>query len=150
MSKAETLADALMAAYTHSGLLDQNRALLRAARRGRGPDRFRIAPDPELVGRHHTLVRRDRNSGMTNPISATDVNVGLQVDLLLFDFGRTDLRIEAAKETVLSTRQTLRSIEQQVLLRAVQAFMNVRRNREFVSVRQSNVRLLRQEFARSA
>ena len=31
LSKAETLADALVGAYTHSGLLEQNRALLRAA-----------------------------------------------------------------------------------------------------------------------
>ncbi|HAR50894.1 MAG TPA: transporter, partial [Roseovarius nubinhibens] len=29
--QAETLADAMVAAYSHSGLLDQNRALLRAA-----------------------------------------------------------------------------------------------------------------------
>ena len=34
MAKADTLADAMAGAYSHSGLLDQNRALLRAADEG--------------------------------------------------------------------------------------------------------------------
>jgi outer membrane protein len=54
--------------------------------------------------------------------------------------------VEAAKETVLATRQTLVSVEQLVLLTAVQAYMNVIRNQEFVALRQNNLRLLREEL----
>ena len=51
-AQAETLADTMVAAYRHSALLDQNRALLRAADRalyrakheGRGT--WRLAEDP--------------------------------------------------------------------------------------------------------
>lgn len=145
-AKAEVLADALIDAYSHSGLLDQNRALLRAA----DEDVAQIVSELRPILNWSADITRSfgntKTSGTTRPISSTDVNVGLEVGLLLFDFGRTGLRREAAKETVLSTRQALRSIEQQVLLRAVQAFMNVRRNREFVSLRENNVRLLRQEL----
>jgi len=70
----------------------------------------------------------------------------LIAELLLYDFGATALGIEAAKETVLATRQTLVSIEQQVMLRAVQAYMGMVETNEFVALRQNNVRLLTQEL----
>ena len=47
---------------------------------------------------------------------------------------------------MLATRQTLISVEQAVLLTAVQAYMNVIRNREFVDLRENNLRLLREEL----
>ena len=144
--RAETLADTLIAAYNHSGLLDQNRALLRAADEDVAQTVSELRPILNWSADFTRSFGHTRTSILSRRIASTDVNIGLEADLLLYDFGRTDLRIEAAKETVLSTRQTLRSIEQQVLLRAVQAFMNVRRNREFVSLRENNVRLLRQEL----
>ena len=70
----------------------------------------------------------------------------LIAELLLYDFGATALGIEAAKETVLATRQTLVSIEQQVMLRAVQAYMGMVETNEFVDLRKNNVRLLTQEL----
>jgi outer membrane protein len=66
--------------------------------------------------------------------------------LLLYDGGSSKLNVEALKETVLATRQQLVSIEQQVLLRAVSAFLNVLSAREVVSLRQNNLRLLTQEL----
>ncbi len=144
--KAETLAQTLVSAYEHSGLLDQNRALLRAADEGVAQAVAGLRP---IINWSADITRsfgRVRTNGFITPIGSTDMNVGLSLDLLLFDFGRTRLQIEAAKETVLATRQTLRGIEQLVLLRAVAAYMNVRRNGELVSVRQSNLRLLREEL----
>ena len=58
----------------------------------------------------------------------------------------TKSRIEATKETVLATRDALLDIEQQVLLRAVAAYMGVIESSEFVALRQNNVRLLTQEL----
>ncbi|MEO1380240.1 MAG: TolC family outer membrane protein, partial [Pseudomonadota bacterium] len=74
------------------------------------------------------------------------LTAGVSLELLLFDFGQTKLRLDAAKETVLSTRETLRGIEQQVLLRAATAFFNVNRNLEFVDLRRNNLRLLQEEL----
>ena len=145
-ARAETLAETLVSAYEHSGLLDQNRALLRAA----DEDVARIVSELRPIINWSADITRSfgsaRTGGVSTGIANTDANLGLTLDLLLYDFGRTQLRIEAAKETVLATRESLRSIEQQVLLRAVAAYMNVRRNGELVSVRENNLRLLRQEL----
>jgi outer membrane protein len=145
-AKAETLADALADAYNNSGLIEQNRALLRAA----DEDVAGLVSELRPILNWSADVTRTfgvtRGSGVKRGIADTDLNLGLSMDLLLYDFGRTPLRIEAAKETVLSTREGLRSIEQQVLFRAIEAFMNVRRNSQFVSLRENNLRLLRQEL----
>jgi outer membrane protein len=145
-AQAETLAQTLVSAYEHSGLLEQNRALLRAADESVAQAVSRLRP---IINWSTDITRtfgNTRTSGATRGVATTDFNLGISLDLLLYDFGRTRLQVDAAKETVLATRQTLRSIEQLVLLRAVTAFMNVRRTAELVAVRQSNLRLLREEL----
>jgi outer membrane protein len=145
-AKAENLADTLADAYVNSGLIDQNRALLRAA----DEDVASIVSDLRPIINWTADVTRNfgetRTGGIRTPVSSSNLNVGVTLDLLLYDFGRTPLRIEAAKETVLATREGLRSVEQQVLFRATQAYMNLRRNSQFVSLRENNLRLLRQEL----
>ena len=144
---AETLADALANAYRTSGLLEQNRALLRAA-------------DEDVAGAVATLrpildytaditseyQRRETSLTGSRNVDATTLRAGLEASLLLYDGGSSRFNIEALKETVLATRQDLISIEQQVLLRAVTAFQNVSSLREFVSLRINNMRLLEQEL----
>jgi len=146
-AKAETLADTLASAYKNSGLLEQNRALLRAA----DEDVAQIVSELRPILNWSTDISRTfgRTQSSNFPersITSNDLTIGLSLDLLLYDFGRTNLRVQAAKETVLATRETLRSIEQQVLLRAVTAYMNVRRTRELVAVRRNNLGLLREEL----
>ncbi|MEQ8294188.1 MAG: TolC family outer membrane protein [Roseovarius sp.] len=145
-ASAETLADTLVSAYENSGLLEQNRALLRAA----DEDVAQIVAELRPIINWSADITRTfgttRSGGITGGADSNELNLGISLDLLLFDFGRTNLRMQAAKETVLATRESLRNIEQQVLLRAVAAYMNVRRTSELVSVRQNNLRLLRQEL----
>ena len=146
-AKAETLADTLASAYKNSGLLEQNRALLRAA----DEDVAQIVSELRPILNWSTDISRTFGRTQTSnfperSITSNDLTVGLSLDLLLYDFGRTNLRVQAAKETVLATRETLRSIEQQVLLRAVTAYMNVRRTQELVAVRRNNLGLLREEL----
>ncbi|WP_135501386.1 TolC family outer membrane protein [Roseovarius aestuariivivens] len=145
-SKAETLADTLMEAYNHSGLLDQNRALLRAADEDVAAIVSELRPILNWSADVTRNFGRSRTSGIARPATETDMGVALTLDLLLYDFGQTRYRIDAAKESVLATRELLRSIEQQVLLRAVTAYLDVRRNGEFVALRENNLRLLRQEL----
>jgi len=145
-AKAENLADTLADAYKNSGLIAQNRALLRAA----DEDVAAIVSELRPIINWTADVTRDfqktRASGVSQSGSSTTANLGASLDLLLYDFGRTPLRIEAAKESVLATREGLRSAEQQVLFRAVQAYMDLRRNSQVVSLRENNLRLLRQEL----
>ncbi|QFT80130.1 Outer membrane efflux protein BepC precursor [Roseovarius sp. THAF27] len=145
-AKSETLGEALAWAYEYSGLLEQNRALLRAADEDVAQAVSQLRPIINWTADITRDFGKAKTSGLINPVRSTNFNTGIVLELLLFDFGQTRFRIDAAKETVLATRESLRSIEQQVLLRAVAAFYNVQRNREFVSLRQNNLRLLRQEL----
>jgi len=146
-ARAETLADTLVSAYKNSGLLEQNRALLRAADEDVAQVVSELRPILSWSADVTSNFGRTRTGGFDDrSISSDELSAGLSLDLLLYDFGRTELRAEAAKETVLATRETLRNIEQQVLLRAITAYMNVRRNSELVSVRKNNLNLLQQEL----
>lgn len=145
---AESLADALVGAYEHSGLIDQNRALLRAA----DEDVARAVSSLKPVLRWAASISQSfgRIKTVTTPSAFPNENLTLALSLtasqLLYDFGASKYRIEATKETVLATRNTLLDIEQQVLLRAITAYMGVVEASEFVALRQNNVRLLIQEL----
>ena len=139
-ARAESLADALAAGYENSGLLEQNRALLRAADEG-------VAT---AVGALLPVISWSANAQTQSPrIPGADlIQAGLQLSaqLTLYDGGASQLAIEAQKELVLATRESLLGVEQQVLLRVVEAYMEVRRSSEFVALRQNNVRLITQEL----
>uniref|UniRef100_UPI004048D50F TolC family outer membrane protein n=1 Tax=Yoonia sp. TaxID=2212373 RepID=UPI004048D50F len=139
-ARADTLADALTAAYENSGLLDQYRALLRAA--DEDVAQAVSATLPVISWSANATATSPRASG-ADLIAAT---ARISADLTLYDGGANDLAIEAQKELVLGTREALRRIEQRVLLDAVTAYMQVRSDTEFVTLRQSNVRVLTQEF----
>lgn len=144
---AETLADALVGAYTHSGLLDQNRALLRAADEDVASAVSTLRPIvnwsaslSQDFGRVRTgaSLQNVKNDSLTAAVS-------LAAQLTIYDFGAREFRIEAAKESVLATREALLDLEQQILLRAVAAYMGVIEASEFVALRRNNLRLLTQE-----
>ncbi|WP_458791315.1 TolC family outer membrane protein [Yoonia sp. MH D7] len=139
-ARAETLADALTAAYNNSGLLDQNRALLRAADEGVAQAVAATLPVISWTASASTSAPRAANVDL---IAAT---AQISANLTLYDSGSNQLAIEAQKELVLGTREGLRALEQDVLLGAVSAYMQVRSDTEFVTLRQSNVRVLTQEF----
>lgn len=140
LSGAQTLADTLVAAYENSNLLDQNRALLRAADEDVATAVSALRPVVDFIA---TADYTGRQQGFE--VDDLTASLGLSADLLLYDFGRTRLGVDSAKETVLATRQALIDLEQRVLLTAVTAFMNVRSASEFVSIRENNVRVLTEE-----
>lgn len=148
--QAETLADALVGAYNNSGLLDQNRALLRAADEDVAGAASALRPIVNYsasVTRDFGDSRSSFNGGFNSTdISNTQSDLGLVASLLLYDGGATRLNLEATKETVLATRQQLISIEQDVLFRAVLAYMTVYATRDAVELRQNNLRLLGEEL----
>jgi len=144
---AETLADALIAAYRNSNLLAQNQAVLRAADENVAEAVASLRPVVAFVADgQYGYSEELLDSGIT--VSAEDLfaNYSVTAQMTLFDFGRTQLAIEAAKETVLATREALISIEQQVLLSAVSAFVNVRLQQEIVSLRENNVRVIGEQL----
>ena len=145
-SMAETLADALIAAYKNSNLLDQNRAVLRAADEDVAIAVSTLRPVVTYVAQ--AAWERAEVSGLfgSSISEGLSASVTLSAQLTLFDFGRRRLGIEIAKESVLATRQALVDVEQNVLLAAVRAYVDVRLAQEVVALRQSNLRLITQEL----
>lgn len=136
--QAETLTDALIAAYRNSNLLEQNRAVLRAADEGVAQAVAQLRPLIALNAQGGYL-HNQATEGLTASLSLT-------AELTIYDFGRNAASVEAAKQSVLATRQALIGIEQDVLLAAVTAYVGVRQQQDAVALRQANVRLITQEL----
>lgn len=135
----QSLTDTLIAAYRSSGLIEQNRALLRVADED-------VA---QAVSALRPILNWAAGASYDDPTLTSDSpsgSLGVTAEMLLFDFGTSRLAVDAAKESVLATREALKSVEQDVLLRAVAAHLNVRRESAFVGLRQNNVRLITQQL----
>ena len=140
-TQAETLADALASAYTHSGLIDKNRALLRVADEDVAIAAAALKP---IITWSSSITYTDM--GGASLLDDVNVNLDLNAELLLYDFGASATAVESQKELVLSTRETLKRVEQEILFRAVEAYVDVRSSSESLALRQSNVRVITQEL----
>lgn len=147
VASAESLADALASAYKNSNLLDQNEALLRAADENVAAAVAQLRPIVQFVA-NATSDRTLYANGQDFDANWSDLSAtyALIAQATLYDFGRNAIGVESAKETVLATREALLQIEQQVLLAAVRAYIQVRVAQEVVSIRQNNVNLLAEEL----
>ncbi|MEL6549827.1 MAG: TolC family outer membrane protein [Pseudomonadota bacterium] len=138
-ASAETITQSLADTYRNSGLLERNRAVLRAADED-------VA---QAVSALRPQISYALQTTYTNPtVFQDEVNstFALSLDLTLFDFGRNALTVETQKELVLATRQSLLRVESQVLFNSVTAFFDVREGFETVALRENNVRLITQEL----
>lgn len=134
-AQAETLGDAMVSAYRNSNLLEQNRAVLRAA-------------DEDVAQAVSTLrpvlswLALGQYTDAPNGIEQSSALLRLNLDWEISGFGRRKLDIEAAKEAVLATRQALLQVEQTVLLDAATAYMDVRRADATVGLNRTSVELV--------
>lgn len=150
-AQAETLADTLVAAYRNSNLLEQNRALLRASDEDVVQARAALLPVIRFITGAQANQRRieTRVGGLGTVVDTTssrELNFQLAAEMPLIDFGRGQLGVQVAREQVLSARAGLIAVEQGVLLRAVQSYLNVVSARDTVALRRNNVELIRQEL----
>lgn len=144
-ASAETLADAMISAYRNSHLMEQNRAVLRAADENVAISVSALRPTLGLA-----LTGTATNPKMPSTLYRNLYGqLGLQASMTVYDFGRTKAAIAGAKESVLASRQALVGVEQQVLLSAVQAYMDVRNAQEVVVLNQGNLRVLQQQLKAS-
>lgn len=143
-AQAQSLADTLVAAYNNSGLLEQNRALLRAS-------------DEDLaqtVASLRPVVSYVADASWVDPLAFPGANntsssLGLQLSWLISDFGRTQLATDAQREVILATREALRNVEQQVLFRAVSAYAGVLSAQAVVQLSRNNVEVLEEQLRAS-
>ncbi|WP_372840003.1 TolC family outer membrane protein [Phaeovulum sp.] len=131
--QAQSLADAMVAAYRNSNLLEQNRATLRAADED-------VA---QAVASLRPVISWSASTSYNSTATNTTTNLlALSASLTLYDFGRSRIGIEYAKEAVLATRQALVAVEQDVLLSAVSAYTGVKSATETVAISRNSVRVI--------
>ncbi|WP_282024577.1 TolC family outer membrane protein [Limimaricola cinnabarinus] len=154
-TRAETLADALAYGYENSGLLEQNRALLRAADEGSAQLLATLRPiiswSANTSAASSSSIRGlNAAERRANDIEFDNINLSAQAtlsaSLLLYDGGQTRYSLDSQKALVLSTREQLRQVELQVLQRIVDAYLGVQRAAAFVELRRNNLRLITQEL----
>lgn len=144
MAWSESLADALIAAYRNSHLLEQNQAVLRAADEDVATAVGSLLPVVSFVSRVarvETNYARSDFDGFTTSGSSS-----LQASITLLDFGRGKTTVALKNELVLASQAALVSVEQQVLFDAVQAYVNVALQADLVATQESNVNLINQDL----
>lgn len=150
IATADNLSDAMIGAYKNSGLLEQNRALLRASDEGVAAAVAALRPVISWTLTAATRYNRTFNgAALISESEGNSLTSGVNLNWLLYDGGASRLSELAAQETVLATRQSLLDIEQTVLFSAVQAYVNVLLQQETVQLQSNNLRLLQEELKAS-
>src|SRR5882724_7958564 len=156
---ADTLESALAYAYVNNPQLNSQRALVRAtdesvptALAGYRPRAIATAS----IGTQ-SLSSTIREIGSTTPVGApasyftqsgvnTPHSAGVTVTQNLLNGFQTANRTRLAESQVFAARETLRSIEQTVLLNAATAYMNLLRDGGVLELQRSNLEVLQEQL----
>jgi outer membrane protein len=153
-ASAETLADALTQAYQNNPNLQAQRATQRAidenyvqARSGWRPTLtfqaqgvYEEVRTPRLARQFPNLQTKTRgNTGLAQLVFTQPIWTG----------GRTAAAVNAANADVLSQREGLRRLENQVMAAVIQAYVDVRRDQQNIIIQQENVKVLQAQLDES-
>jgi outer membrane protein len=138
---AETIKGALAKAYANNSELNSARAGVRVTDEG-----VAIAKS----GYRPTVTGEGSLSYSSSALSRnTTAAVGITINQTLFDGFQTKNNVAAAKSQVFAQRENLRNTEQNILLNAASAYMDVIRDRQIAVLRKKNLAAL-QEQVRAA
>lgn len=146
-AQAQSLQSALAQAYSSNPTLNAQRAGTRA---------FDENVPQALGGYRPTIAGTANASAETDNVRVDRLGrsngqlfprgVGLTVSQTLFNGFRTANSVRSAEAGVLSQRETLRNTEQNVLLDAVTAYMNVLRDAALLNLQKNNVEVLQEQL----
>ena len=140
---AETLVDALVAAYLNNPALEAGRAQLRAVDENVPQALAGWWPTVEI----HSSFGVDRSeSDKLGPETLTPWSGELSVIQPLYRGGRTMAGTQRAESEVLAERARLLTVEQNVLLSTSIAYINVLRDEAVVGLNRSNVQVLERQL----
>ena len=146
-AQADTLTDALVQAYGTNPTLGAQRANLRATDEGVPQALSGWRPSLTAQGSYGlTNNRTETNGGVTQDNTLHPLTGTVTLNQNIYAGGQTVNSTEQAKATVQAGRATLSSVEQSVLLAAVQAYMNVIRDNGVVELNRNNVQVLKREL----
>src|ERR1700733_11957818 len=153
-AKAETIEAALAKAYENNPQLNAQRAIVRQSDEGVSQALSGYRPTitgNASVGREHTDTKQ--NIPPTPPLLpagatfaakglSTPRSVGITGTQTLFNGEQTANNVRDAESKVFQARETLRIMEQSVLLQAATVYMDVSRDAANLEVQQNNYRVL--------
>jgi outer membrane protein len=138
---AETLADAIALAYRTNPTLQQQRAAQRVI------DESYVQAHGDLRPTLNANAFASYQQQALGQFGGSNIgNVNLQASQRLYTSGRVSAAIDAAEANVLAGRETLRTVEAQVLQTVVQAYEDVRRDLTILGIRDKNVEVLRNQL----
>ncbi len=141
VADAQTLQQALTQAYKTNPQIDAARATLRATDEevARANSTYR----PVVSGNAQaSWTRTDTQPAAASPGELHPRNYGVSLSQPLFRGFRSLNQVRVAEATVRAGRETLRSVEQTVLLLAATAYMDVVRDEAVVRLGENNVKVL--------
>ena len=147
---ADTLEGALVEAYQNNPQLNAQRAIVRATDEGvpqaLSGYRPRVSATASVGTQYQETVSKStagygRTAGTTTPHS-----VGLTATQTLFNGFQTGNRTRQAEAQVSAARATLAVIEQNVLLNAATAYMNLLRDAAILDLQRRNVEVLQEQL----
>ena len=140
--QAETLTDAIAAAYRGNPQLLAQRAATRAtdeqlvqAKSGYGPTLT------ARVSRTYSSARLDTVQGPQTYTATANSYTG-QVDQPIFTSGRLSSGVRVATATISAARETLRQAEAEMLVNVIDAYVSVRRDTQLLAIAHENLDLL--------
>ncbi len=148
----QTLDAALARAYEANPTLNAQRAALRVVNenvpQALSNYRPRVTGSAD-VGRQYsdnkTITGQGRQSTESNFFTSPR-GASVQLDQTIYNFGKTAAQVSQAESQVLGQRETLRNTEQNVLLDAATAYMNVLRDTAILNLNNNNVEVLEEQL----
>ncbi len=148
-AQAETLREALATAYQNSPILEAERAGVRAE--DENVSQALSGYRPTISGNASIAKSRSRNffDAAGGKQTLTPVTAAIAAEQPIFRSFRTYNAVKESKTRVEAARSGLVSTEQDVLLDAVAAYMDVLRDQAVLELRQNNVQVLDRQLGAS-
>ncbi len=154
---ADTIESALVQAYQNNPTLNSQRAAVRATDENVpvALSGYRPRVTVNASGGEQSLSSTSKTSGIvpgtpTNYLTQSGYNApygaGATITQTLYNGFQTANRTRAAESQVFAARETLRATEQQVLLSAVTAYMNLLRDSAILDLQRRNVEVLQEQL----
>jgi len=151
VAHAETLADAIALAYQSNPTLQAQRAQLRfqdeqyvQARAGYRPT---VSASSQAIyeARRCNPPSQFSQACQTAKSEANQVSATVTVTQPIYTSGAATAAVNQAEADILTQRENLRAVENQVLLDTVTAYVDVRRDQQALAIREENLNVLKRQ-----
>jgi outer membrane protein len=149
---AETLYDAIQLAYQTNPALRSQQAQLRATDEGYVQARAGYGPQVNVTGQvAYDDTRLDLPKTALSPATtanyrATNESATISASQPIYTSGAVRSQVQAASANIAAGRQTLRQVEGQVILNVIAAYEDVRRDRQTLTILNSEIDALEAEY----